>query len=163
MFCTVSKDSKEAGWGSSGTMGGHSSFSFNISLWFILYLYSLFAPVSQSASQQVRKIGRGRLGGRNWCHQPTTVSPSCNSELSRFLQPSLSWVNRLKWEWTQGWTCSIVYFHRGCDGEFHVPAWLGCSSQLLNPTLILVLLGQYFINVIKVYNPFTLRKEDYPR
>ena len=58
---------------------------------------------------------------------------------------------------------SVVYFHRGSGCELHGPTWLGSCSQLFNPTLILVLLWKYFINVIKVYNLFTLREEDYPR
>ena len=44
------------------------------------------------------------------------------------------------------------------DGLFDVSAWLDYSPQLLNQTLIEVLLCRYSVDMIKVHNQLTLRE-----
>ena len=43
----------------------------------------------------------------------------------------------------------------GYDDLSHVSAWLGYDIQLCNQTLMEVLLGRYFVDVVNVYNQLT--------
>ena len=108
----------------SGTQPNESDtplFIFNISLRLLLCLHKLFLLASQ---QQVRKTGRGRLGGRNWGHQPTTTPLSCNAELFRFLYPSLSGANGFQWEWTLWMNVALLCISIGAR-VVSFTCWLG--------------------------------------
>ena len=44
------------------------------------------------------------------------------------------------------------------DGQSYVSTWLGCNSQLINQTLMWVLLWMYFVDLFNIYNQLTLSK-----
>lgn len=48
-----------------------------------------------------------------------------------------------------------------CNGQFSVSTGVGCIPQLFNKTLIWVWMGIYLVDVIRVYDQFTLSKKDY--
>lgn len=44
------------------------------------------------------------------------------------------------------------------DGQLYVSTWLGCNSQLINQTVMWVLLWMYFVDLFNIYNQLTLSK-----
>lgn len=144
--------------GSWGTMGETFFFSLKFSLWFILHLQSLFAPVSQSAESKGswgRQFGRQKLSSI-YCPPLHAIQSSLAFSRHPCLESLDSSENGLhgrRWL-KQHPVLGAVMVSFMCN--------LGYSPQLFSQTLTEMLLWTYFVGVIQVCK-FTLRKEDFPR